>query len=474
MCNVAALLLVLLSLTALCAIVVPPIKAGSKTIFVPTDYNTIQGAVDHASSGDTVFVWSGTYTESVSINKSLSLIGENKDKTMILGDWRLGGTVVLVSHDGVTVKGLTIRSVADNTHGDSIRGVHLLHVHNCNVSDCVLLGNGFGIWLYESSGNIIEDNFVDGQFSTGRVPLSGIQLEESAYNRVLGNTVTDNAVGVTLSASFGNNLTGNFLTNNYSGINVGSSDNNTIMDNSIFSKRYGITQTSSSNNIILNNALSGNPTGIQISLSCFNLVEGNVIDHSSYCGLELHDDASHNNVIGNNIIQNKDGVEVKFSSNNTLKNNNITANEGIGAVFEEASNNLIYKNNFINNGLHASNSESRNTWDASGKGNYWDNYTGTDIDNNGIGETPYIIDESNRDNYPLTEIATTQDFQHEDTSPTPTTAPSSTPTAPSSEMLTTPPFPTVLVAVAAAIGLGIIVYFTKIKKNQSINATKGS
>jgi nitrous oxidase accessory protein len=471
LCNkVAALLLVLLSLTALCAIVIQPIKADSKTIFVPTDYNTIQGAVDHASSGDTVFVWSGTYTESVSINKSLSLIGENKDKTLILGDWRLGGTVVLVNHDGVTVKGFTIQSVADNTHGNSIRGVHLLHVRNCNVSDCVLLGNGLGIWLYESSGNIIEDNLVNGQFSSGRAPLSGIQLDESAYNRVLGNTVTDNAVGVTLSTSFGNNVTGNFLTNNYSGISVNSSNNNTITDNSIYSKRYGIIQGSSSNNIISNNSLSGNPTAIQISSSCFNLVEGNVINHSSYCGLELHNDASHNNVIGNNIVNNRDGLEVKSSSNNTLKNNNITANEGIGAVFEKTSSNLIYQNNFMNNGLHVSSNESLNTWDASGKGNYWDTYTGTDIDNNGIGESPYIIDKSNRDNYPLTEIATTQESQHEENSLAP-------PTAPSSETPTTPPFPTVFVAVAtiaATVGLGIIVYFTKIKKNQNINATKGS
>lgn len=452
------MLLVLLSLTASCAVVTQPIKAGHKTIVVPDDYGTIQNAVDNATSGDTVFVRSGTYNESVSISKSLSLIGEDKAKTMILGDWRLGGTVVLVCHDGVTLKGFTMKSITYSYR--SGRGVHLLHVRRCIVSNCIFLGNGLGVWLYGSSDNIIEDNYIKCGLI---VPDSaGIQLQDSSYNCILGNTVADNAWGVMLSTSIRNNLTRNEMTNNWGGISVSFSDNNTIFDNNITSGRYGVIQTSSSYNIIADNTLIDASTGIQISSSSyFNLLEDNAIANSRYCGLELHDSASHNRILGNNITDNKHGLEFKFSSNNTLRNNNITGNNGIGAIFDESSKNVINQNNFINNALHAANYESVNIWDADDKGNYWDNYTGTDADNDYLGDSPYVIDETNRDNYPLIEIAIIPEFQHEDNPEKPTALPSATPT--------TEPFPTMLVAAIAGAsaviaGVGLLVYFKKRKQ----------
>ena len=45
-----------------------------------------------------------------------------------------------------------------------------------------------------------------------------------------------------------------------------------------------------------------------------------------------------------------------------------------------------------------------NIWDNGFEGNYWDNYNGTDGDGNGIGDTPYIINENNQDNYPLVNV----------------------------------------------------------------------
>jgi pectin methylesterase-like acyl-CoA thioesterase len=90
----ATVLLVLFGLAVSCATATQSIRAIVRTVVLPEDYprtivvpdayGTIQDAVDNASSGDTVFVTSGTYIECVNISKSLSLIGEHKAETIIL------------------------------------------------------------------------------------------------------------------------------------------------------------------------------------------------------------------------------------------------------------------------------------------------------------------------------------------------------------------------------------------------------
>jgi len=94
-----------------------------------------------------------------------------------------------------------------------------------------------------------------------------------------------------------------------------------------------------------------------------------------------------------------------LSSFNTVSGNNI-ANNGYG-IFLWSSNHKIHHNNFIYNTNQAGSFES-NTWDdgyPSG-GNYWSDYeerypNATEIDDSGIWDTPYVIDENNQDNYPL-------------------------------------------------------------------------
>ncbi len=81
-------------------------------------------------------------------------------------------------------------------------------------------------------------------------------------------------------------------------------------------------------------------------------------------------------------------------SGNTILNNNY----GMYLAFY-SGNNTIYRNNFNNTkqvlGIAA------NIWNSNGEGNYWGDYRGQDLNLDGIGDQPYVIDESNKDNYPL-------------------------------------------------------------------------
>jgi len=70
---------------------------------------------------------------------------------------------------------------------------------------------------------------------------------------------------------------------------------------------------------------------------------------------------------------------------------------------QDSNDNSIHHNNFINNTIQAVNANSRNTWDGGSNsgGNYWSNYEGKDANNDGIGDSPYILDSTNQDKYPL-------------------------------------------------------------------------
>ena len=113
--------------------------------------------------------------------------------------------------------------------------------------------------------------------------------------------------------------------------------------------------------------------------------------------------SNNNTISGNNITNNTEGIRLFSSSNNTIVGNNITENNDDGIWLGSSSGNKFYHNNFINNTKQVRSERSVNVWDdgyPSG-GNYWSDYNGTDADTDGVGDTPYVIDENNTDNYPL-------------------------------------------------------------------------
>ena len=113
---------------------------------------------------------------------------------------------------------------------------------------------------------------------------------------------------------------------------------------------------------------------------------------------------------------NNGGIKVTFSNNNTIKGNTASNNYN-GIHLWSSQNNKIYLNNFIDNTENVASSSSTNYWKLTEPityqyndieytnylGNYWDDYTGSDADGDGIGDTSYVIPNDNNDNYPLME-----------------------------------------------------------------------
>ena len=218
-------------------------------------YLNITSGLAHASNGDTIFVYTGTYYERLTIDKAISLIGQNRYDTII--DGNRTGNVIEVVASNVRIAGFTIKNS--------------------------------GLFHYK---------------------LSGIYLEKTSYC----------------------NISHNIITYNYKGTYIVNSSNSFFTDNYLYRNLEAIYMADSSNNIFAENTLSNNEFAI---------------------------------------------------------------------VTTSSDNNAVVHSNFINNTKSISSIGSTNFWDNGMEGNYWSDYTGKDENQNGIGNSPYIIDANNQDNYPL-------------------------------------------------------------------------
>jgi parallel beta-helix repeat protein len=189
------------------------------------------------------------------------------------------------------------------------------------------------------------------------------------------------------------------------GIHLDHAGNGTLINNNCsFNGKNGIfLYFNSDNNSISGNTANNNDYGIRLYASDNNTVSGNTANDGFY-GIYL--DYSDNNTLSGNTANNNDwyGIDINYSNNNTISGNIVDNNVNYGIIFSSYSDyNLIYKNYFVNNGIHALDEGNFNNWNSSIIGNYWDDYAGVDANDDGIGDTPYIISGAagSQDNFPI-------------------------------------------------------------------------
>jgi parallel beta-helix repeat protein len=279
--------------------------------------------------------------------------------------------------------GLAPRLDDSGNNGIIIAGRNHINLTNFNIERFTA-----GIRIAGSSNiNIIGNRFNE-EAAVFDTPM-GIVIEGSSHVLIESNNFT-NINGPAIACN-GTNITirGNILIDINDGINgaiavEGSS--NVISDNKIEEAYQSIRLGAANSNIISRNQISG-----EISLvSC-----------------------SNNIIFGNNLT----GIRVIFGSNNTFFGNYMANNlvQDTIELDQGAVNNTFYGNNFAANCGVRINDAGATFWDNGTIGNYWADYNGTDSNNDGIGDSPFIItavkwDNSIRgdvsfvagqDNYPL-------------------------------------------------------------------------
>jgi len=242
------------------------------------NYSKIQDAIDNASDGDIVYVFSGTYYENVNVNKRINLVGENK-YTTVIDAGGIEDAVYVYPVDRTTVTGFTLRNSGSNNQNP----------------DC------------------------------------GIEVRTD-YNFVTGNLVKNNYMGISLRSAYDNTVSNNIVTNNNKhGIGIGHyTENNYVVGNIVSNNgEDGICLVGDRNNYrnnVSGNTITYNHNGIYLGGASEIFIFGNNIRNNLYNGIWLSQ--SHNNIVSwNNIENHDDGIEMEDSSNNSICCNNFINNE---------------------------------------------------------------------------------------------------------------------------------------------------
>jgi parallel beta-helix repeat protein len=217
----------------------PIIQADPSVIYVPDDYETIQDAVDHADSGDTIIVRDGTYRENVDVDKGhLTIQSENgSDYTIVAAANSYYG--VYVTEDYVTISGFTVVGATEWLSS----GIHLENACNCGISNNIVLNNNLGIFLNESNNNTMTNNNASDN------DRHGIRLYLSSNNYITNNTASNNRVGIRLGHSSNNYIYYNNASYNDYGIELSySSNNNKIYLNNFIDNERNVYSSESSTN----------------------------------------------------------------------------------------------------------------------------------------------------------------------------------------------------------------------------------
>ncbi|MCD4664627.1 MAG: right-handed parallel beta-helix repeat-containing protein [Bacteroidales bacterium] len=271
------------------------------------DYIKIQDAIDNASDGDTVFVYSGEYIENINVNKQLYLFGlpydgedgNDEGKPFIKSN---GGTSFEVQADLCEIDGFKVKN--DNDYQSCFR----IYGKRCNISNNECLGVcQYGIFIDSSAHYTkIYNNVIDD-------PITGIRSDYANNLEIIKNNITKTLYAIELRGApieqgFYHKVMYNNIFLNRNGINIDTCHDSEISYNHIYKNNdyaiaFGTFSPSYKNarNKIENNIISNNNEGI-ISSNCYNnLVRNNYIFNNTVNAITIDKFTCHS-IYENNYI----------------------------------------------------------------------------------------------------------------------------------------------------------------------------
>jgi parallel beta-helix repeat protein len=318
----------------------------------PGNYSNIQNAVENATDGDVIFVYSGTYVENLIINKSIQLIGEDKYHTIIDGNQK--GSTVTIESEFITVENFTITGGGNDYDG-------FIYFFRAGIR-------------VTSSNNIIQNNII----KNNRIGISGVRVTNLTINN---NIFQNDGIIFTPYENDGRpHIKLDYFMHNIENNTVNGKKVCYVKNQINYEVPYdvGLLIAVNCSQLILKNATLSEADATIILAYCSNsLIQNCTISKSE--GIWLFE--SDKNIFQfNNFSDNYlHGITLDYFSNkNVVRYNIITNNNMVGVMIEWYSKgNFIFKNNFINNSFSCYQIQSfRNVWL---KNYYWNDWIGIKI-----------------------------------------------------------------------------------------------
>ncbi len=313
---------------------------------------------------------------------------------------------------GLFMNNVTLATVSGNTLNDQENGMDLYFVTNSTISSNVASDNtGWGIHLYSSTDNVVSNNVADRCIRFGLRDSSGFLVVYSSHsNEFLNNSFQYGGDGFFIGNEHGCPSNFNLVQGNdgsFAGANAFEttfSEGNQFIDNIANGSNYGFwLGYSHSGTVVRGNTIRANNTnGIEIEHGQHNVIEGNEIIGNGGKGIVLRTDGVVHFPPGQFPCLNL--PEQEFSSFYTIKDNVIHSNFGIGIELINTTDSEIVNNLVAGQfGGTAGSNGARNVWSVDPTpgeniiggpllgGNYWSNYEGEDLNDDGLGDTelPY-------------------------------------------------------------------------------------
>jgi nitrous oxidase accessory protein len=325
----------------------------------------LSAALQLARPGDTIVVQAGIYREPrIVIAVPVTILGEGGPVFDGGGDHE----ILTVTADGVTIRGLTVRNVGPS-HTEDRAGIRLDGVRGCTIAENRLLGTFFGIYAARSSDCAVVDNIFEGQGASQTTSGNAIHLFYSERFTVARNRIRGHRDGVYLEFS----------------------PHTTIADNeSTRNLRYGLHFMYSDSCVYRSNTFRRNGAGVAVMYSRAITMVGNRFEDnwgSAAYGLLLKE-IKDSRVQGNLFARNTVGVYAEGSDRNAVEDNQFLRNGWAVRLMADATDNSFRRNRFEGNSFDVATNST-----VGGAGvfaeNYWDGYSGYDLDRDGFGDVPY-------------------------------------------------------------------------------------
>lgn len=325
---------------------------------------TIKEAIAIAEDGDEIYLKKGVYKENnIIINKSISLIGE---KGVVIDGEDAGG-IIIFEADNFTIRGLKIINVGMSYTVD-YAAIKVIQATNFTIEDCILENVFFGLLIEKSKKGIIRNNTISGNRKSEASSGNGIHIWDGSDMEVYNNELYGLRDGIYFE----------FV------------KKSTVFENESHDNiRYGLHFMFSNDNTYHHNVFRNNGAGVAVMFSKFITMHNNIFElnwGSASYGLllkEIYDAEIYDNLFQENTIGiNGEGcTRINYTNNTFLRNG--WAIKIAGACYT----NIFLNNDFLHNSLDLS--YNTKIHDNKFENNYWSEYTGYDLDKDGIGDVPY-------------------------------------------------------------------------------------